>query len=175
MYYPDISKRASFLSEPIYFFSGNVRVKIGLPIHWPPIMRWLDKRRPVYNPPPRPPPPTKRKCPDIPVLSSYKTTPSARFWSCFPSRALPAVPRTPVNVPILQRLLTTHSSDLTRAQQIRGRKVITELTEGVDALQMADLPAAIITELWFSSTVRWSVYGYPGVLDQTRFRGRTVQ
>jgi hypothetical protein len=45
---------------------------------------------------------------------------------------------------MLQRLLTTHSSDLTRAQQIRGVKVITELTKGVDALQMADLPAAII-------------------------------
>jgi len=54
------------------------------------------------------------------------------------------VPRTPVNVPNLQRLLSAHSSDLTKAQKIRGEKVVTEMTEGVDALQTVELPAAII-------------------------------
>jgi len=117
---------------------------MGLPAHWPTINRWLAPERPVYKPPPRPPAPIKKKCPDIPTLSSYKTTPSSLFWSLFPHRPLPTVPGTPVNVPILTNMLNTVRSELLASQISRGKKLIAELTHGVDALQMQYLPGAII-------------------------------
>jgi hypothetical protein len=135
-----------FLQFNFFFFkiSGTNRLKMGLPAHWPTINRWLAPGRPVYKPPPRPPAPIKKRCPDIPALSSYKTTPSSLFWSLFPHRPLPTVPGTPVNVPILTNMLNTVRSELLASQISRGEKLIAELTHGVDALQMQYLPGAII-------------------------------
>jgi hypothetical protein len=120
------------------------RLKMGLPAHWPTITRWLARERPVYKPPPRLPPPIKKKCPDIPALPSYKTTPSSLFWALFPHRPLPTVPSTPVNVPLLQHMLNSVQSELLASQISRGKTLIEELTYGVDALQMQHLPGAII-------------------------------
>jgi len=117
--------------------------KMGLP-SWQTIKRWLDPRIPIYNPPPRPAASFSRKCPEIPTLENYKITPPSKFWEIFPSRDIPTVPSTPVNVVALQKLLDTHSQTLTEAQSLRGEKLVNELLNGVDSLQITKLQGATI-------------------------------
>jgi len=123
-------------------FAGINRLKMGLPASWAPIRRWLSRHSTVYTPPR--PPPANFKCPEIPILQSYKITPPAYFWAKFPARPLPNKPNTPVNIEALQSILKSHSSSLPLAQQLLAQKVVNELQHGVDALQTRHLPAAII-------------------------------
>jgi len=127
-----------------FMFAGQNRLKMGLPGSWAPIRRWLNRHSPVYTPPQPRPPTANMKCPELPILRSYKITPPASFWSKFPSRPLPTKPSTPVNVPVLQSLIKTHESSFPAAQRILAEKVLNELTHGVDALQTSRLPGAIV-------------------------------
>jgi hypothetical protein len=86
----------------------------------------------------------KKKCPEVLTLPSYKETPPARFWAKFQSQPLPTVPYTPVNIPVLQQLLHKHSAEFSLSQRLRGEKVVSELTKGVDPLQAVPLPGEII-------------------------------
>jgi len=117
---------------------------MGLPSSWQTIKTWLDPRTPVYDPPPRPAASFSQKCPEVPILANYKVTPSAKFWEIFPSRQIPSIPSTPVNILALQHLLSVHADSLSAAQIQRGKKLIHELLHGVDSLQLRELPGAII-------------------------------
>jgi hypothetical protein len=84
------------------------------------------------------------KCPEIPVLKSYKVTPPASFWEKFPARPLPTKPASPVNIQALQSLLIANNESLPLSQQLLAQKVLHELEHGVDALQTRHLPGEII-------------------------------
>jgi len=117
---------------------------MGLPAAWATIRQWLNRHLPVYAPPPPRPPAAKAKCPEIPVLASYKITPPASFWAKFPARPLPTTPTTPVNIQGLESLVSDFEHELPLAQKLLADKVIYELKHGVDALQTKHIPGDII-------------------------------
>ncbi len=117
---------------------------MGLPDDWPRISRWTDTRRVPYCPAQRPSIPIQKKCPDIPTLPSYKTTPHSSFWAVFPSRPLPKEPQTPVDISSLRDLLEICSPNFTASEKIRASTLLEELSHGVDAHQLHPLPAATI-------------------------------
>lgn len=126
----------------IFLFSGTGRVAIGLPRDWDIIQRWLRRDTSAMFPAQtvrRSPP---KKCPDIPVLSSYQLPPPAHFWKSFPSRRLPASPSSCLNVERLKAIISEHRHHLSLDQQIRADRTTCDLEFGSAAPLTAPLPAS---------------------------------
>jgi len=83
----------------------------------------------------------KYKCPELPVLDSYVSSPGPEFWKKFPTRSLPEKLEPIVNVVALQSLVNNFSHLLTSSQKQRAKTVIENLTFGAPSYQKTVLPS----------------------------------
>jgi len=85
----------------------------------------------------------KFKCPEVAQLPSYTAPPHLNFWRSFPFRDLPDKPVPKLNIDKLTTEIDMAREFMTIDQSVRATTVLTELSEGVDALQAVPLPAMI--------------------------------
>jgi hypothetical protein len=103
---------------------------MGLPATWTIIAAWLTATPPTTPSPPPPPPTLIKKCPEIPVLSSYSTPPTPLFWSLFPSAPIPQQLFTPVDVFRFQTIYNQLRPTWTLHQRIVGDSALQTLLQG---------------------------------------------
>jgi len=84
------------------------------------------------------------KCPEVPVLQSYKFPAPPAFWSNFPAKPLPTDPATPVNCEILLKLVHSLGKSFSKPQLCRVNLLIQDLSTGVTVPFSAPLPAIVV-------------------------------
>jgi hypothetical protein len=112
---------------------------LGLP-DWDTVEYWMDPNTPIPDPGEYSKKIGKPKCPEIPILDSYRFPPSPGFWHHFPSHPLPTAPTTPINIPVLEEIIGSVHHKMTSGQKERARTLISDLQNGVSLPLKDDLP-----------------------------------
>ena len=117
---------------------------MGLAANWQRTNKWLNYRGPVltgYKPAEIKKQP---KCPEIPVLPSYKKDPSETFWSKFPYSPFPTKVSSSIDVEALSVYVDKFSDKMSPADVKRAKTVISSLTVGATSAQIKKLPACFV-------------------------------
>jgi hypothetical protein len=113
---------------------------MGVPDEWKRIYSWISQDTVVLTDPEPVQRNFKRKCEEVPILSTYAVAPPDSFWKYFPSMPLPHVLETSLNVTKI-RELSASCINWTCAQVNRASTVIQNLTYGAPTHQLLELPA----------------------------------
>ena len=138
-------------------------------IPWSTINAWIHGTQPIPFPSAHQYKPSSKKCPDIPVLPSYKFPPPEDFWLSFPHQPLPKKPTSPVNPATLEAELSAISHTLSRSQLARAAAAVQELKHGAKTPLTAVLPplrepntpsAAVHGEIFTDNLAFWIRKGF---------------
>jgi hypothetical protein len=113
---------------------------MGMPFAWPTIAQWMDPKRNIFFPAKKLHKPAEKKCPDIPVLPSYRLPPQREFWRHFPSSHLPKNLSSLVNFRRLHEIVKENEKVLSLDQRIRAGRVLHDLEHGSVVLFTRILP-----------------------------------
>jgi hypothetical protein len=102
--------------------------------------KWLNPNISIFFPSASEHVPAKKKCPDVPTLTSYSLPPDPKFWEIFPAAPLPKKPVSPVIAASIQNISKDLSQFMTQSQSVRAATVVSELTNGSAAPLLLDLP-----------------------------------
>ena len=114
---------------------------MGLPEDWGVPLSWIEASGSTPLPIPVEPLVSKKKCPEVLPLDSYKFPAPPVFWSTFPSNPIPTVPSTPINIQKLLTLIDTLGQNFSKPQKVRVDLLLQDLTLGVTVPMHANLPA----------------------------------
>jgi hypothetical protein len=115
-------------------------VALGLHANWTVTEEWLNPNISIFFPPPATVPKLKKKCPEIPTLTSYSLPPPQEFWEIFPSNPLPSHPVSKINFICLKNLAEPLFPQMTTDQVDRVLRTVHELEYGSTAPLISDLP-----------------------------------
>jgi len=113
---------------------------MGVPEDWDRIYSWIRHDTVVISEPHTVNRDFKRKCEEIPILANYAVAPLDFFWKYFPSKPLPSVLETALDVNKFKELSKT-CINWFYAQIKRASTVIHNLTHGAPTHQMLELPS----------------------------------
>ncbi len=119
---------------------GEGRIRLGISADWRDTEKWLNPTVSIFFPNAPEHVPGKKKCPDIPVLSSYSLPPDPEFWKVFPAAPLPTSATSPVLATAIKNISEQLSGFMTLSQTIRAQTLVYELTHGSAAPLLHDLP-----------------------------------
>ncbi len=113
---------------------------MGIPAHWDTVDTWLNDNYKAPYPEVYIEELKERRFPNIRILEDYSQVPDNDFWSNFPYRDLPKKASTRINVRNFRNLINENRNSLTKMENKRADKVLSDLQQGADSYQRATLP-----------------------------------
>ncbi len=127
------------------------------------VHNWLYRHNPITVQESEEPVPYNPKCPDVPTIPTGRFPPPSSSWENFPSRELPAQPTTPINVPVLEEIVSKYENRMSNRQYTRAKASLTDMVQGALAPLRIELPPIRVNNSPtvsahnkdFSDTVAW--------------------